>query len=116
YDINALWNEKKIENLKIIVINNGGGGIFRIISGPNTIEEMSPYFETTMKSDVKDIAKQYQWNYFTAKDESSLQEALTAFFQRDTSKAILEIFTQKEENPRILKEYWRFLSEKTTEI
>ncbi|MFN2428955.1 MAG: 2-succinyl-5-enolpyruvyl-6-hydroxy-3-cyclohexene-1-carboxylic-acid synthase, partial [Cryomorphaceae bacterium] len=33
YDSNAFWNRKFPENLKVIVINNSGGGIFRIIPG-----------------------------------------------------------------------------------
>ena len=31
YDINALWNKKLSSNIKIIVINNNGGGIFRFM-------------------------------------------------------------------------------------
>ena len=35
YDSNALWNKYLQPNFKIILINNGGGGIFRFISGPS---------------------------------------------------------------------------------
>ena len=31
YDINALWNDQQIQNLKIIIINNGGGGILELL-------------------------------------------------------------------------------------
>jgi len=33
YDRNGIWNEKIPFNLKIVVLNNGGGNIFRIIPG-----------------------------------------------------------------------------------
>src|SRR5690554_7562077 len=39
YDSNALWNHYLPKNLKIIVINNGGGGIFRILPGHQRSEE-----------------------------------------------------------------------------
>ncbi len=115
YDVNALWNEEQIENLRIIIVNNGGGGIFRIISGPNKVKEIEPFFEARMTSNVKDIANHYQWNYLSAIDEKSLQETLTLFFKRGYSKTILEIFTDNKENPKVLEEYWHFLKGHSTE-
>ena len=35
YDSNGLWLPVLPENLKIIVLNDGGGGIFHVIKGPN---------------------------------------------------------------------------------
>lgn len=109
YDINALWHDHTIDNLNIIVINNGGGGIFRIISGPDTIEEMEPFFETTMNSDLRLIAERYQWNYIPAHDSKSLDAALNIFYAKETKKCILEVFTEPEGNPVVLKHYWSFL-------
>ena len=33
YDQNALWNESLSPNLSILLLNNGGGGIFHQLSG-----------------------------------------------------------------------------------
>lgn len=111
YDINALWQEEEINNLKIIVINNGGGGIFRIISGPGKVDEMEEFFETSMSMTAENIAKHFKWNYLVAKDESTLDSALQTFFAKDTSRVILEVITDAETNPEVLNEYWRFLKE-----
>ena len=111
YDINALWHDYTIDNLNIIVINNGGGGIFRIISGPDTIEEMEPFFETSMNTDVRLVAERFQWKYRPAHDSKSLTEALNILYAKDTKKCILEIFTEPEENPVVLKQYWSFLKD-----
>ena len=112
YDINGLWNEENTDNLKIIVINNGGGGIFRIISGPDLVNELEEFFETRMKSDAKNIAAHFGWNYQSASDESSLKKVLPVFFDTDTKRTILEIFTSPEKNPEVLDEYWKFLKDK----
>lgn len=109
YDINALWHDHIIENLNIIVINNGGGGIFRIISGPDTIEEMEPYFETSMDTDLSHVAERFQWEYLTANDDASLKKALSKIMDGNTKKCILEIFTEPQTNPAVLKQYWDFL-------
>lgn len=116
YDINGLWNDEKINNLKIILINNSGGGIFRIISGPDKVAELEDYFETSMKSDAKNIAVHFQWDYLSAKDESSLESALKIFFQPATKRTILEIFTDAEKNPVVLDEYWKYLKEKSAAL
>ncbi len=109
YDINALWHDHIIENLNIIVINNGGGGIFRIISGPDTIEEMEPYFETSMDTNLIHVAQRFQWEYLTANDDVSLKIALDKIMDANTKKCILEIFTEPQTNPAVLKKYWDFL-------
>ena len=57
YDSNAMWVSPFPGNLKIIVIDNSGGGIFRIIDGPRTSDQLENYFEAHHKSDVKKIAE-----------------------------------------------------------
>ncbi|MFN2262537.1 MAG: thiamine pyrophosphate-dependent enzyme, partial [Psychroflexus sp.] len=47
YDSNALWNNYIPKNFKIILLNNSGGGIFRILPGNKTAEYFENYFETT---------------------------------------------------------------------
>ena len=111
YDINALWNEERIENLKIILINNGGGSIFRIIPGPDRVEERTRFLETAMKSSADKIAQHYDWRYFAARNKEELEKAFSTFFQKSTKRAILEVFTDPETNPEVLTEYWESLKE-----
>lgn len=111
YDINALWNEVHLNNVNIIVINNGGGGIFRIISGPGQVEEMEQFLETSMQSDAKDIAQHFGWRYLSAQDEASMQHVLKDFLKDDTNRTILEIFTEAKKNPEVLESYWKFIKE-----
>ncbi len=110
YDINAFWQDHHIENLNIIVINNGGGGIFRIISGPDTIEEMEPYFETTMDTDARLVAERHGWYYMKATNQESLEKTLETLFLPETKKHIVEIFTEPKANPEVLKQYWDSLA------
>jgi 2-succinyl-5-enolpyruvyl-6-hydroxy-3-cyclohexene-1-carboxylate synthase len=45
YDSNALWTELP-PNIKIVIINNGGGRIFDWIEGPNKLNGIRPYIHT----------------------------------------------------------------------
>lgn len=116
YDKNALWNDEAINNLNIIIINNGGGGIFRIISGPDKVDEMEKYFETSMEITAEKIAEHYHWNYLPVKEEEQLNDILKSFFNGRTGRTILEIFTNAETNPIVLEGYWRYLKEKSEAV
>lgn len=109
YDINALWHEEQIKNLKIIVLNNGGGGIFRIIDGPNKVAERSKFLETEMQSELKNIAQHYNWNYLSVHQEGDLDDRLQKLFSKNSRRTILEIFTPAKTNPSVLKKYWEWL-------
>jgi 2-succinyl-5-enolpyruvyl-6-hydroxy-3-cyclohexene-1-carboxylate synthase len=49
YDSNALWISEFPKNLRILVINNQGGGIFKIIPGPSNSDQRDRYFEAVHK-------------------------------------------------------------------
>ena len=45
YDRNALWNKYVPANLRIIIFNNGGGGIFRNLDGAKDLPELTEFME-----------------------------------------------------------------------
>ena len=107
YDSNAFWNNYISNHLKIVVINNGGGGIFRIIDGSKDTEHLQQYFETAHSSkSIKGIADLYNLNYFSAANNEELHEVLPLFFS-EKSVCVLEIFTPKEDNPKALDAFFQ---------
>lgn len=109
YDSNALWNNYIPKGFKIILINNGGGGIFRILPGHQENETFNTYFETTHNLTAEHLAKMYQFDYFTAKDENELKNAWNAFITNDSKPVILEVFTPEKLNNTILLDYFKNL-------
>jgi 2-succinyl-5-enolpyruvyl-6-hydroxy-3-cyclohexene-1-carboxylate synthase len=105
YDSNGLWNKYLSEDLKIIVINNQGGGIFRFIEGPSEHKELGEFFEHHQERDVENIAKAYGFDYFSASDEASLSLEIKKFFEAK-GKGILEIRTPREQNDIVLRRYF----------
>lgn len=108
YDSNALWNNYIPKNFKIILLNNGGGGIFRILPGHQETPVFNTYFETSHCLTGEHLAKMYQFDYFTASNEVTLENNLTAFYQSE-KPSILEVFTPTLENDKILLQYFREL-------
>ncbi|WP_417941305.1 2-succinyl-5-enolpyruvyl-6-hydroxy-3-cyclohexene-1-carboxylic-acid synthase [Flavobacterium sp. RS13.1] len=109
YDSNALWNSYIPKNFKIILINNGGGGIFRILPGHEEKPVFNTYFETSHHLTAEHLAKMYQMNYFTATDTDSLEKSIASFYANNDLPAILEIFTPTAENDVVLKQYFKEL-------
>ena len=46
YDRNAFWHNYPTPNLRVVLFNNHGGGIFRLIDGPRQQPELEEFFET----------------------------------------------------------------------
>ena len=109
YDVNGLWNPYLPSNLRIIIINNSGGGIFRIIPGPSTSDELDEFFEVTQKRTAQPIAKMYNLSYQKADSVMSLEKALLKFYNKGKRAKILEVFTPRKSNDKILESYFEFL-------
>jgi len=107
YDSNAFWNNYLSSELKVIVINNGGGGIFRIIDGSKDTAHLEQFFETAHSSkSIKGIVDLYNLNYFSAANNDELNEVLPLFFNQK-NVSVLEIFTPKEDNPKALDAFFQ---------
>lgn len=109
YDSNALWNSYIPKNFKIILINNGGGGIFRILPGHEENTVFNTFFETSHSHTAEHLAKMFGFDYLTAGDETSLENGLTALYAQNVKPSILEVFTPTLDNNRILLQFFREL-------
>ncbi len=112
YDSNALMNQNLTPNLKIIVINNGGGDIFRFIPGSDTSAQREKFFAAKHNWKAEMIAKAFDIYYLRAENEAELKNCLSEFYAENSRPALLEIFTSKVENAQILKEYFGFMGKK----
>ena len=110
YDSNALWNNYVPTNFRIVIVNNGGGGIFRFIPGPQQSEALD-YFETPHQLTAEHLCKMYKFEYSAVKNENELENELSSFYEISNFPKLLEIFTPREENDKILKAYFNNLKE-----
>jgi 2-succinyl-5-enolpyruvyl-6-hydroxy-3-cyclohexene-1-carboxylate synthase len=107
YDRNSLWHDYLPANLRIIIINNFGGGIFRILEGPSGLPELAKHFEVEHKLTAKNTALDFGLNYTLCIDGDGLEAKLDEFFKPQKNPAIFEIQTNKLINA---KTFHRFKS------
>ncbi|SMD44008.1 2-succinyl-5-enolpyruvyl-6-hydroxy-3-cyclohexene-1-carboxylate synthase [Aquiflexum balticum DSM 16537] len=103
YDRNAFWHNYKMSNLRIILLNNHAGGIFRLIDGPSKQPELEEYFETKQRLSAGYLAKDFGFEYHLANDKRSLEMGLKDFYRESINPKILEIETESPKNAEILK-------------
>ena len=109
YDSNALWNNYVPNNFRIIVINNGGGGIFRILPGHKNSENFDHYFETIHGLNASELCKMYKFEYKSATNKKDLEYLLKDFYSESEKPKLLEVFTPRTENDDILLAYFDFI-------
>ncbi|WP_226063686.1 2-succinyl-5-enolpyruvyl-6-hydroxy-3-cyclohexene-1-carboxylic-acid synthase [Kaistella polysaccharea] len=109
YDINGLWNNYIPPYTRIIVFNNGGGDIFKIIPGPSTTKALDEFIMTKHHKNTEHLAKHFGFGYTKVDDEETLIRVLDNFFKHDERPKILEVDTTEIENAEILKQYFTFL-------
>ena len=113
YDSNAMWNKYLKSNLKFIVINNQGGGIFRIIPGPSESGLLEEFFECDHPFDMEALSRSFGMNYYKAFNPEELEKNLDLLYQthENDKPSVLEIITPGKENDIILKDYFSFIKQ-----
>ncbi len=109
YDINGLWNNYIPPYTRIIVFNNGGGDIFKIIPGPSSTNALEEFILTKHHKNAEHLAQHFGFSYTKVDDEITLSRVLDNFFKHDEKAKILEVDTTAVENAEVLKGYFEFL-------
>ena len=109
YDSNALWNKYIPKKFRIILLNNEGGGIFRILPGDTSDPNFEYFFETPHKLTAEHLCKMYGITYYQANNYSDLQKGLRAIFTDDHAPKLLEIHTPRKINDKVLLKYFEYL-------
>tara|TARA_B100000524_G_scaffold95516_2_gene45220 strand:- start:1713 stop:3386 length:1674 start_codon:yes stop_codon:yes gene_type:complete len=109
YDSNALWIDPFPKNLKIIVLDNKGGGIFKIIDGSKSSDQLERYFEAKHGTDVKAIANSFGIQVYSGKKSKKIQDQIIDFFQDNKSQLLL-LTTDSNENPKELERFFKHLN------
>jgi 2-succinyl-5-enolpyruvyl-6-hydroxy-3-cyclohexene-1-carboxylate synthase len=111
YDSNAFWNQYLTQNLRIILINNAGGGIFKIIAGPDTSKQSNDYFVAQHHHTAEGICQAFNMHYSSVDSLETIADKMSDFYtySSDNRPKLLEIFTPSELNPEALEAFFHQL-------
>ena len=100
YDINALWNDRLPDNLRIVVLNNKGGIIFRYLPKTAALPELENYFETRHSFELQYMAKTFGIEHTSTHTATELKSCLHFFFEGSGTK-LLEIHLDPLESQKV---------------
>ena len=108
YDMNALWNTNLGPNLRILLLNNGGGEIFHTLPGLEMSGTSHKFITAVHKTSARGWAEERGFLYQKVEDEVQLEEAMAMFTQPEpmVHPVLVEVFTNKNKDARILKDYY----------
>ncbi len=109
YDSNAFWNGHLSPDLKVIVIDNGGGNIFRFIEGPDTDAQLLSWFEAPHGRDIAKLVRSFDLPYHHAHDQASLEAGVDWLYAEHDRPAVLHITTDAAISPQVLRDYFKQL-------
>lgn len=109
YDQNALWNSQLRGNLRIILLNNHGGGIFSTLPGLEASAAAHDMVSATHNADARGICTQNDIGYLKANNIDEMQLGIVTLLTQQTDRPmLLEVFTNAEEDAKAMKDYLRF--------
>ncbi|MBG8555519.1 2-succinyl-5-enolpyruvyl-6-hydroxy-3-cyclohexene-1-carboxylic-acid synthase [Hymenobacter guriensis] len=105
YDRNAFWHNYPTPNLRVILLNNHAGGIFRLIDGPRQQPELEEFFETRQPLRAENTARDFGLRYLAVSTFAELESALPVFFAAESGAGLLEITTDSPTNAEFFEQY-----------
>ncbi|RYU97230.1 2-succinyl-5-enolpyruvyl-6-hydroxy-3-cyclohexene-1-carboxylic-acid synthase [Emticicia agri] len=111
YDRNGLWNSYLPGNLRVILLNNRGGNIFRIIDGPNRQTELEEYFVTNQQFFAKRTCEDAGVLYLYASTDDELEKTLETFYEMSTQSKLLEVIVDGEISAEVFRKYKKLFTD-----
>lgn len=89
YDCNALWNTRIGSNLRILLLNNGGGRIFRSLKGAKSSAAFEAYISATHSATAEGVCKSYNVVYRKSSCSKELTEGLHWLLNSESDRPLL---------------------------
>ena len=102
YDQNALWNSNLRGNLRILLLNNGGGGIFSQLPGLEASPARDKMIAAGHTTRAEGCCRQHDVEYRAAYGSEDLYSGITWLVQSDSDRPLLlEVVTDVERDRNV---------------
>ena len=110
YDQNAFWNQELTGNLRVLLLNNGCGGIFRQLSGLAQSPAADRFVSARHHTTAEGICSQNNISYQTAHDTDSLCNGINWLLSHESDRPmLLEVLTDADDDALQLENYYKSL-------
>ena len=102
YDMNALWMNGISANVRILLLNNGCGGIFSTIGTPSLDCVSAPHNAT---AEAWSISRGFEYRSVCNAEE--WPDALDTLLHHSESPVLVEAFTDSKQDAEIIRKFYR---------
>ena len=111
YDQNALWNQYLKGNFRILLLNNGKGGIFNMLPGLEQSPARDQFIAAEHHTSAEGICLQNNVKYLKATNMDEMQQGIdTLLYIESDRPVLLEVFTDPAEDELVFRNYYRSLT------
>lgn len=114
YDMNALFIRHLGNNIRILLLNNEGGEIFHTLPGMNKESQSHHFITAEHHTSARGWAEERGFTYLSCSNEEELAATMARFTtpEEQEQPLLLEVWTEKERDTLLLKEYFHSLRNK----
>ena len=110
YDQNALWNQNLKGNFRILLLNNGKGGIFNMLKGLEQSPARDSFVAASHQTSAEGICQQNHVVYLRADDMEQMQKGIDSLISLESDRPVLlEVFTDASEDESAYRLYYQQL-------
>lgn len=107
YDCNALWNRCLRGNLRILLLNNCGGGIFRMLPGLEASPVRDSHIAAGHHASAHGLCDTHDIGYLSARNADELSHRMETFLYSGTRRPLVfEVFTDADDDVAAVKAYY----------
>ncbi len=112
YDMNSVGIRNIGKNVHILLVNNGGGAEFYFSMGPKLLPNIDLHISAAHNHKAKEWVEANNFEYYAASNAEELNAVIDKFASNDHDRpVILEVFTNKENDVKVLKGYRRAIAQ-----
>lgn len=101
YDMNALCFTQLPSNLRIVLLNNGGGEIFKLLPGFEINQGNEKYILATHQTSAEGWASSLRIQYLSIHNSEEVESNLRQLLQKSDKLILCEVFTQSETDKKM---------------
>lgn len=114
YDMNALWNRHLSPNIRILLVNNEGGGVMYMTTNATFKPHFPVHTAASHNTSAKGWVESIGFRYLSAHTKEETDDAIKILTSsQEDGPILLEVFTKKEEDALIYLEFGRKINPTT---
>lgn len=113
YDMNSLSIRNLGGNVHILLVNNGGGAEFYFSMGPGLLPDIDRHIAAAHSHSAREWVLSNGFDYLSARNQKEYDQQIAEFVAHSGKPVVMEIFTDKNWDIRVLKAFRRMIHQDT---